>query len=67
LTPCGNNGQGDQVDNLDLIRVKSTPNRTPAFIPNKWADPLGTGGADPIRVKTELSTILCENRKLAGK
>jgi hypothetical protein len=43
-----------------------TPNRTPAFIPNKWAD-LGTGGADPIRVKTDISKILCGSRKLAGK
>jgi hypothetical protein len=30
---------------------KCSTNRTPAFIQNKWADPLGTGGADPIRVK----------------
>jgi hypothetical protein len=51
---------------LSQIYTNPTQTGTPAFIPNKWADPLGQGGANLIRVKTEISTILCEI-KLAEK
>jgi hypothetical protein len=59
---CGNNGQGRSLITFirysqfkSQIYTNSTQRETPAFIPNKLADPVGWGGADPIWVKTRIS------------
>jgi hypothetical protein len=49
------------------INTNSTQRKTPAFIPNKWADPLWRGRADLIRVKTRISNNFMWRQKIGGK
>jgi hypothetical protein len=45
---------------------KPSQTETPAFIQNKWAEPLGVKWSRS-ELEQEYQTILCGNRKLAGK
>jgi hypothetical protein len=82
LSNCGNNGQGRSLITFiwswqfkSQINTNSTQRGTPAFIQNKWADPLGRGRADllgrgradPIQVKTRISNNFMWRQKIGGK
>jgi hypothetical protein len=50
---------------MSQINTNSSQTETPAFIQNKWAEPLGVaawGQMEPIRseLEQEYQTILCE-------
>jgi hypothetical protein len=77
---CGNNGHGDQVDNLYLIRVKSTLTRhqTEHLHLYQINGQIRLGQAEPIRsmskqkyqqfyVKTENWQEKKENKEIGGK
>jgi hypothetical protein len=49
------------------INTNSTQHETPAFIPNKWADLLWRGGADPIWVKMRISNNFMWRQNIGGK
>jgi hypothetical protein len=59
---------------MSQINTNWTQTETPAFIQNKWAEPLGVkwSRSDP-RLEQEYQTILCETEnwredtKMAGK
>jgi hypothetical protein len=59
LTNCGNNGQGNPVDNLYLKRVKSTltgnKQKHLHLYRINGRSRLGSSGADPIQVGTGIS------------
>jgi hypothetical protein len=59
---CGNNGQDDQVDSLYSIRVKSTltGHKREHLHLYQINGRIRLGKVEPIRVKTEISAILCE-------
>jgi hypothetical protein len=65
------NGQGDPVDNLYLLRVKSTLTRHKQkhlhLYQINGQSRLGSSGAEPIQVETRISNNLMWNRKLAGR
>jgi hypothetical protein len=67
---CGNNGQGDPVDNLYSKWVKSTltghkQKHLHSYQINGRSR-LGSSGADPIQFETRISNNFVWNRKLIG-
>jgi hypothetical protein len=68
---CGNNGQGDLVDNLYSKRVKSIltghKQKHLHLYQINGQSRLGSSGADPIRVKQEYQTILIVKYRNGGK
>jgi hypothetical protein len=70
LKTCGNNGQGDPVDNLYLKWVKSTltghKQKHLHLYQINGRSRLGSSGADPIQVETRILNNFMWNRKLVA-
>jgi hypothetical protein len=53
---------------MSQINTNWSQTETPSFIQNKWAECLGSRGADPIRVGTRISNnFMYVKQKIGGK